>query len=81
MIIASALLLVGGYMAYTAVQNSVLIQSVLAQSTEDMDEGDDTILDFMDETFGCGGGDSKCFTGEVKFGGASISGTWYTVLD
>ncbi len=41
MILASALLLAGGYMAYTAVQNSVLIQCVLAHSTEDMAEGED----------------------------------------
>ncbi len=56
MILASALLLAGGYATYTAVQNSVLIQCVLAQSTEDMAEG---------EEGGGGNGDfptAPCFT-------------------
>ncbi len=68
MIIASALLLAGGYATYTAVQNSVLIQSVLAHSTEDMAEGEDG-----------GGGKSKCPTGGMANSKCAIWNVEYSV--
>lgn len=37
----------------------------------------ETVADFMREYFGCPGGNNKCFTGSISYGGASINGTWY----
>ncbi len=37
----------------------------------------ETVADFMREYFGCPGGNNKCFTGSISYGGAAINGTWY----
>ena len=35
------------------------------------------LMKYVCEYLGCCGGEKKCFTGSVSYGGASVSGTFY----
>ena len=37
----------------------------------------ETVADFMREYFGCPGGNTKCFSGAIGYGGVFVKGTWY----
>ncbi len=67
-----------GYAGYTAYEyaNMTDAERMLMANLEALtkDEKDGS---FWLDTFGCDGGDYKCFTGSLSFAGVSVSGTWY----
>lgn len=40
-------------------------------------EGPKGLMKYVCEYLGCCGGPNKCFSGEISYGGATISGTFY----
>ena len=65
---------VTGFAAYDKSNVSDLLDANVEALATGEQQG---LMKYVCEYLGCCGGEKKCFTGSVSYGGASVSGTFY----
>ena len=65
---------VTGFAAYEKSNVSDLLDANVEALATGEQQG---LMKYVCEYLGCCGGEKKCFTGSVSYGGASVSGTFY----